>query len=117
MIYNYKITKSAYDDIDNALGYIADKLLNVKSAKKLYDEIYNKIVKVCNDEIYTKDCSYYGIDDETIRRINAKKYVLVFKIDDDKKIITVLRVLHETQDISSILKNMDVSLQKKKYNH
>ena len=36
MIYNYKITKSAYDDIDNALDYIANKLQNVKSANKLH---------------------------------------------------------------------------------
>ena len=110
MVYNYKITKSAYKDIDNALDYIANKLLNVKSAKKLYDEIYNKIGKVCREEIYTKDCRYYGIDDETIRRINAKKYILVFKIDDENELVTVLRVLHETQDIANILKNIDVSL-------
>ena len=39
MVYNYKITNSAYDDIDRALDYIANKLFNVKSAKKLYDAI------------------------------------------------------------------------------
>ena len=51
MVYTYKITKTAYEDIDNTLDYVANKLLNVKSAKKLYDEIYNKIGKVCREEI------------------------------------------------------------------
>ena len=110
MIYNFKITKSAYDDIDNALDYIANKLQNVKSAKKLYDEIYNKIGKVCREEIYSKDCRYYGIDDETIRRVNVKKYILVFKIDNENEVITMIRLLHETQDIASILKNIDEGL-------
>lgn len=110
MVYNYKITNSAYDDIDNALDYIANKLLNVKSAKKLYDEIYNKIWKVCRGEIYTKDCSNYGIYDESIRRINAKRYILILKIEKEKELITVLRVLHETQDITSILKKIDINL-------
>lgn len=45
MTFKYKITNSAYDDIDNALDYIANKLLNVKAAKNLYDEIYSKIGK------------------------------------------------------------------------
>ena len=110
MTYNYKITNSAYDDIDNALDYIANKLLNVKSAKKLYDEINSKIGKICREEIYTKDCSNYGIDDETIRRVNAKRYIMIFKIDKDNELITVLRVLHETQDIANILKNFNTNL-------
>ena len=110
MTFKYKITNSAYDDIDNALDYIANKLLNVKAAKNLYDEIYSKIGKVCHEEVYTKDCSNYGIDDETIRRVNAKKYILVFKIDKKDKLITVLRLLHETQDITNILKDLDISL-------
>ena len=103
MVYNYKITNSAYDDIDRALDYIANKLFNVKSAKKLYDEMYSKIRKVCTEEVYTKDCSNYGIDDETIRRINAKRYILILKIDKKNKLITILRLLHETQDIEKIL--------------
>ena len=111
MIYNYKITNSAYDDIDRALDYIANKLLNISSAKKLYDEIYSKIGKVCKEEVYTKDCSNYGIEDETIRRINVKRYILVFKIEKNKKLITVLRLLYETQDIENILKNIDIDLQ------
>lgn len=110
MTFKYKITNSAYDDIDNALDYIANKLLNVKAAKNLYDEIYSKIGKICQDEIYAKDCSNYGIDDETIRRVNAKKYILVFKIDKRDKLVTILRLLHETQDITNILKDLDISL-------
>ena len=110
MTFKYKITNSAYDDIDNALDYIANKLLNVKAAKNLYDEIYCKIGKICQDEIYAKDCSNYGIDDETIRRVNAKKYILVFKIDKREKLVTILRLLHETQDITNILKDLDISL-------
>ena len=39
-----------------------------------------------------------------------KKYILVFIIDDENELVTVLRVLHETQDIANILKNIDVSL-------
>lgn len=107
MAYNYKITNSAYDDIDNALDYIVNKLLNVKAAKDLYDEISEKIKKVCNEEIYSKDCSNYGIDDETIRRVNAKKYILVFKVIKSKKTIVILRLLHETQDIVNMLKSID----------
>ena len=110
MVYNYKITNSAYDDIDRALDYIANKLFNVKSAKKLYDEIYSEIRKVCTEEVYTKNCSNYGIYDETIRRINAKRYILILKINKKNKLITILRLLHETQDIEKILKDVDINL-------
>lgn len=106
MAFNYLITKTAYDDIDNALDYIANKLLNVSAAKNLYDEIQDKINKICKEELYTKDCRVYGIEDETIRRINKKKYILVFKIDYNIKQIIVLRLLHETQNVAKILESL-----------
>lgn len=104
MVYNYKITKSAYDDIDGALDYVANKLLNLEAAKNLYAEINNKINKICNGEIYTKSCRIYGIEDETIRRVNVKKYILVFKIIEEKHLVIILRLLHEKQDIINILR-------------
>ena len=101
------MTNKSYDDIDETLDYIANKKSNVKAAKKLYDLIYVKIEKICNDEIYSKDCRKYSIVDETIRRVNVKNYILIFKIDAENNLIVILRFLYKMRDISSILSDIE----------
>lgn len=99
--YQYYFTDVSKLDIDNTLYYITYELKNKKSALKLYDNLNNRINALCDNPYISKDCSIYGIDDETVRRIKINNYLLFFKIENNTIYIT--RFLYEKMDITSII--------------
>ena len=99
--YQYYFTDVSKLDIDNTLYYIAYKLNNKKAALKLYDNLNNKVNALCDNPYISKDCSIYGIDDDTVRRIKIDNYLLFFKIENYTIYIT--RFLYEKMDITTII--------------
>lgn len=100
--YKFLISEMAKNDIDTTIDYIANHLKNKQAATKLYDVINEKINILCTDPMLSKDCKYYGIEDETVRRIKIKNYILFFKIE--KKQVIIIRFLYSKMDIGTILK-------------
>ena len=100
MAYSYKLTPLAETDIDDALGYISGTLSNPSAAGNLYQALVREIGEICDNPYGFPDCSYYLIDDATIRHSVIGNYVLVFEVDEDSQIIKVLRFLYGGMDIS-----------------
>ena len=101
--YKFLVSVSAKKDIDNTIDYIVNKLKNGQAATKLYNAINDKIDKICEDPMLSKDCRYYGIEDETVRRVKIKNYILFYKIET--KQIIIIRFLYSKMDITTILNN------------
>lgn len=101
--YKFLVSVSAKKDIDNTIDYIVSKLKNRQTATKLYNAINDKIDKICEDLMLSKDCRYYGIEDETVRRVKIKNYILFYKIET--KQIIIIRFLYSKMDITTILNN------------
>ena len=99
--YKLSISDTAKIDIDNTMDYITNNLKNTLAATKLYNAINDKLDAVCDDPMISKDCRYYGIEDETIRRVKVKNYILFFQIES--KQIVIVRFLYSKMDIASIL--------------
>lgn len=103
MAFKYKllISNTAKKDIDKTINYIANILKNKQAATKLYNSINDKINNICENPMISKDCSHYGINDETIRRVKIKNYILFFKIQ--KKEVVIIRFLYSKMNIESLL--------------
>ena len=100
MAYEYEITDVAYEEIDNAINYIINKLFNQKAASNLLEELEKSLNNICEFPMSYPDCSYYYVKDKNIRHAIIKNYVLVFKINDKK--ITILRFKHSKQNIINL---------------
>lgn len=48
------------------------------------------------------DCSYYMIDDKTIRHSVIGNYVLIYEVSESDNLIKILRFLYGSMDISNI---------------
>ena len=96
MDYSYEFTELAINDINDALTYITTKLNNPKAANDLLSEIENNIGKVCLFPLSYPNCKYFFINDESIRHVIIKNYVLVFKIYKSK--IIFLRFKYSKQN-------------------
>lgn len=105
MAYRYKLTPLAVSDIDDALDYISDKLQNPDAADNLYFAAQKEINCICDNPYAFPDCSYYLIDEDTIRHSVVGNYVLIYAVSDSDRLIKVLRFLYGGMDIA----HMDIT--------
>lgn len=102
----YRLSVTAESDIDEIVGYIALKLKNSVAAKSIYDELMKKLQNLC-------DMPKIGhiVDNELNRRDDVRwlpvnNYILYYVIDDEDKMINVLRVVSARRDQRLIISSM-----------
>ena len=96
--FKVKVTKTAKADIRSAFNYIKDGLKEPEIAKNIMREIDTTII----DLKFMPGRWGFSLD-ETLasrgyHRALVKRYVILFLIDEAKKIVTVTNVFHGTQD-------------------
>ena len=106
MIYTLTITDEAKDDLREIYRYISVDLCAPVNASRQLDRIEKNILSLnempdrfprYSDDLWEKRGLRYCVVDN---------YVIFFIIDNDKKIVSVMRILYSRRDIDSILKNM-----------
>ena len=96
--YEIKVSKKAKEDLSNIVLYIKNKLKEPNIAKK-----YAKIMK---EKIKTLEYSprkFAIIDDDTIKDLNIRKlviknYIAFYRVNEDKRIVNVERILYGASD-------------------
>ena len=98
--YSFSFTPLAFQDLDDALAYISEQLLNPQAATELLDEVEHTLASVCEFPYAFSDCSVYLISDQNIRHAMVKNYVLVFEVNEDEGKIIVLRFRYARTDMT-----------------
>ena len=98
--YGFSFTPLAFQDLDDALAYISEQLLNPQAATELLDEVEHTLASVCEFPYAFSDCSVYLISDQNIRHAVIKNYVLVFEINEEMGKINVLRFRYARTDMA-----------------
>ena len=105
--YGFSFTPLAFQDLDDALAYISEQLLNPQAATELLDEVEHTLASVCEFPYAFSDCSVYLISDQNIRHAMVKNYVLVFEINEGEGKITVLRFRYARTDMANTAMKKD----------
>jgi plasmid stabilization system protein ParE len=97
-MFNLLVTELAHQDLNHIISYIAVKLSNPKAAGAFLDE-----VATCYSFLKSSPLMYAGCLDERLgkagyRKAIIKNYVLVFKVDEVSRIVTVMRFFYSAQD-------------------
>ncbi len=95
--YNYQFTDFALADLENALSYVSNTLMNKKAARDLLVLLDNTIENICDFPYSYPDCSYYFIEDSAIRHTMIKNYVLVYRVNEETSTIEILRFKYSKQ--------------------
>ena len=98
--YSFSFTPLAFQDLDDALAYISEQLLNPQAATELLDELEHTLASVCEFPYAFSDCSVYLFSDQNIRHVMVKNYVLVFEINEGEGKIIVLRFRYARMDMA-----------------
>jgi len=102
-MYLLNITDTAEEDILNTVKYIADELKTPKAANNLLDEIEK------HEEVLENTPAIYPlVPDEYLARKGLrftliKNYLMFYTINENEKIVTVIRFLYGRRDWKNIL--------------
>lgn len=102
-MYKLTITDLAQDDLDAIVEYIACQLENPIAAGAFLDE-----VEECYKQLNSNPLVYARSNDlrlarEGYRKAVIKKYLLMFKVDEDTKTVVVYRVFYGAMDYEKML--------------
>jgi len=102
-MYFLNITDIAEQDILSAIKYIADVLKAPIAANNLLDEIekYEEILEN-TPNIYPFVRDEY-LAEKRIKFVIVKNYILFYTINEDKKMVNVIRFLYGRRDWKNIL--------------
>ncbi len=101
--YNIDITKPAEKDLCEIGSYIANELLKPDKAVEVVNKIANEIFKL--EEMPYRN--HIVVDDklgfERIRKFIIDYYIVFYVINEEKKKVTIVRILYNRRDWINIL--------------
>ncbi len=107
--YSYQFTKPAIDDLDNTLHYIAHDLDNPVAAQNLREKLFEAIDRArAFPEIGTPVDNEY-LPDKTIRKLTVDHYLIYYKPDHARNMITVIRIVYGKRNLDEILRSIHIS--------
>ena len=100
--FRVKITKSAYEDIRKIMEHIAYRLNNPEAALSISEMILSSAESL---SIFPKRHRIRKQDNQgrNIRFYLVGSYVIVYWVDDNLRIVEVLRVLYSRRDMNNLL--------------
>lgn len=106
--FGYRLTKRAESDLDGIVSYIAVELANPQATSDFVDKLQDNI-----EEIRVFPESGSRVDNEFLQVENIQKklignYIMYYLPDTGEKIINILRITYSKQNITEILKKLDI---------
>ncbi|MBQ4515007.1 MAG: type II toxin-antitoxin system RelE/ParE family toxin [Anaerolineaceae bacterium] len=107
-IYTYQIIADAENDIDEIVKHISVVLSNPEAAEKFLADLEQKLEQLCEMPKMGKIVENEFNKRKDFRRVIINNYDLYYFINDEDRIINVLRVVSARRDqhliLSSIIK-------------
>lgn len=102
-MYELKITSAAVKDFDESVNYLVNVLCNKKAAKDLADAFHQcQLALKANPFIYSL-CTDECLSNLGYRRAILKNYIVVFKIEQSRRKVTILRLFHGSRKYQDLL--------------
>ncbi len=103
----YKIVRTDTADalIRKIVLFVAEKFDNVTALKKL-DELEEGIMTLADDPYMGEEPRYPVLRRQGYRVLILKKEIVFYKVDDEKKLITIYAVVDQRQDYLSIIRGL-----------
>ena len=102
-MYKLEIAVSAQEDLEAIYEYIAVELANRTAAEAFFDE-----VEKCYDSLIRQPYMYEQCRDDRLRldgyrRAVIKHYIMVYRVDDSKETVYILRFFYGARDYEKLI--------------
>lgn len=102
-MYRISFLPIAKKDIDDIIYYISHNLKNITASKKLRDLFMSSIDDILKFPYGGSVYQSIGILKNEYRSHRIKNFLMFYTINEEEKLITIVRVLYRKMDISNIL--------------
>ena len=97
-MYDILITKIAEQDLDGIVVYLAGKLANPSAASALLDKIEGCFSLLKSTPRMFNECVDTHLKNRRYRKALIDNYLLIFRIDENSRIVYVLRFFYGAQN-------------------
>ena len=102
-MYKLVITELAHQDLDRIVSYIVVQLSNSKAAGDFLDEVTACYGFLKSTPMMYERCQDRRLGQEGYRKAVIKNYVLVYKINEESKIVSIMRFFYGAQDYTKLI--------------
>lgn len=104
--YNYVLTETAENDIDEVFSYISEDLSNTIAATDLADELEEKLSEICKNPLSGRIVENDFLKRDDIRRFLVRNYIVYYVIDEENCRVAVLRMVYGRRNQDEIIKEL-----------
>jgi len=97
-MYKLIVAELAHQDLDKIISYIAVELVNAVAADNFIDELDKCYGYLKTNPWMYEKCQDKRLEKEGYRKALIKNYLLVYKIDEAFKTVSILRLFYGEQD-------------------
>ncbi len=102
-MYKLIVTELAHQDLDNIVSYIAVQLANPAAASNFLNEVDKCYGYLKSNPMMYSKCNDSRLEKEGYRKAVVKNYIIVYKIDEKTKEVSVLRFFYGAQDYAKLI--------------
>lgn len=103
MGYKIENTPLAEQDLDSILSYIAENLGNKTAAVSFLDEVDACYINLERMPFMYEQCRDPQLRALGYRKAIIKNYVMIYRVDDDKKVVYILRFFYGRRDYEKLI--------------
>ena len=103
MDYKLQITQMADRDLDAILTYIMVDLQNVEAAIHFADQVDEHYDKLIDNPYIYEECRQPLLKHSHYRKVAIGSYLLIYRVDDENRIVYVERFFSSMQDYAAKL--------------
>jgi addiction module RelE/StbE family toxin len=103
MAYKLAVSKDAHRDVDEIAGYIAHELKNTRAAAGFLDDVERSYRGVVENPLMYGLCGDERLHRGGYRKIVIKHYLIIYRVDEAKKTVFVVRVVYGARDYGKLL--------------
>ena len=102
MIYKVDFSEQAADDLSEIIRYISEELYNPQAAERFYSEV-NENRGLLREHPYMFPLYHdEKLSTEGIHSVVIGNFLMFYIVDDEKSIVSIVRILYGRRDISSV---------------
>ena len=102
-MYDLKITKEAYKDIDDIVSYISGVLKNPIAASNFLKEFEKNCETIAfNPESYAY-CNDARLKETGYRKFSIKNYIVFYRVGKSENVVYIMRVVYGRRDYTNLI--------------
>jgi len=103
MAYKLLISMDAHNDVDDIVSYIVSELDSPVAAAEFIDELQDHYKRVIDRPHLYSYCQDERLHHLGYRKIVIKNYLVLYRIDEEKKTIYIVRVIYGRRNYPEML--------------